>query len=306
MRELKKEDCRNVLVVAITPRGPDRSIDLEGIRRNVRYLCDRGVDFIMPECGTGLVYDATLAEFEAVVGAFMDAAAGDALVVPGIGPGYGRALEMGQIVRTLGAAGVMIMPIVGPASANGVRTGLREIAEKTRLPTILYQLRLDIMPVEQVVELCNLDEVVGLKYAVDDLEAFRQIEAEAGSEAAMVCGMAEDPCIEYMEAGAIGFSSGMANFAPRMSLAILDRFESGDRAGAEEIRRRMVPFEDFRGERAGRYSASALHVAMDQAGLGGGPIVPFVEDVADEDLPRVQEMIVEILQVEEELTAEVV
>ncbi len=91
-----------------------------------------------------------------------------------------------------------------------------------------------------------------------------------------------------------------------MRLAILDRFASGDRAGAEEIRSQMVPFEDFRGERAGGYSASALHVAMDQAGLGGGPIVPFVEDVADEDLPRVQAMIAEIMQVEEELTAEVV
>ena len=45
---------------------------------------------------------------------------------------------------------------------------------------------------------------------------------------------------------------------------------------------------------------------MDQAGLGGGPIVPFVEDVADEDLPRVQAMIAEIMQVEEELTVEVV
>ena len=66
MREMKAEDCRNVLVVAITPRDAERKIDVEGIARNVRHLCDMGVDFIMPECGTGLVYDATLAEYEAV------------------------------------------------------------------------------------------------------------------------------------------------------------------------------------------------------------------------------------------------
>ena len=108
MSMLQREDCYNVLVVAITPRNADRSIDLPGIARNVRYLCERGVNFIMPECGTGLVYDATLAEYEAVVGAYMDAAAGAALIVPGIGPGYGRALEMGEIARSLGVAGVML------------------------------------------------------------------------------------------------------------------------------------------------------------------------------------------------------
>ena len=49
MRIMQQEDCRNVLVVAITPRTADRGIDLEGISRNVGYLCEAGVDFIMPE-----------------------------------------------------------------------------------------------------------------------------------------------------------------------------------------------------------------------------------------------------------------
>ena len=226
MRALEAGDCANVLVVAITPRKKDGQVDLVGAGANVRYLIDRGIDFIMPMCGTGLVYDATLAEFESVVGTFIDAAGDRALIVPGIGPGYGRALEMGHIARSLNVAGVMIMPVVGPASARGVEEGMRRIIAETALPTVLYQRRLDIMPVEQVVSLCALDEVVGLKYAVDDLETFRTIVEGAGDRAAMVCGMAEDPSLEYLAAGAVGFSSGMANFAPRMSRAILDRFNS--------------------------------------------------------------------------------
>ena len=215
MQMLQQEQCHNVLVVAITPRDAGRGIDLAGISRNVRFLCERGVDFIMPACGTGLVYDMTLEEYEAVVGAFVEAAAGEALVVPGIGPGYGRALEMGRIARSLGVAGVMIMPIVGPASAGGVAVGLRDIAEKTQLPTILISAPIWILcRLSKWWQLCQLDEVVGLKYAVDDLEAFRRIVAGAGEDVAMVCGMAEDPCIDYMAAGAVGFSSGMANFVP--------------------------------------------------------------------------------------------
>ena len=289
-RVLSADDCRDVLVVAITPRLEDRSVDLDGVRRNVRHLIDNGATFLMPECGTGLVYDADLAEYEAVVGAFVDEAGTEALVVPGIGPGYGRSMEMGRIAQSLGVAGVMIMPIVGPASARGVTVGLSDIVENIGLPTILYQRRLDIMPPADVVELCRLDGVVGLKYAVDDLAAFRQIAGEVGSAAAMICGMAEDPCIEYMESSAVGFSSGMANFVPNLSLGLLRSFREGDRAEAERIRELMVPFEDFRGENAARYSASALHAAMDIAGLAGGPVIPFAEDVADEDMPRVQAM----------------
>ena len=303
MRALQKEHCHNVLVVAIAPRDRERGLDLAGIGRNVRFLCERGVDFIMPACGTGLVYDMTLDEYEAVVGSFVEAAAGEALVVPGIGPRYGRALEMGRIARSVGVAGVMIMPIVGPASPRGVAVGLRAIAEKTQLPVILYQRRLDIMPVEQTVALCRLDEVVGLKYAVDNLEAFRPIVAGAGEDAAMVCGMAEDPCIDYMAAGAVGFSSGMANFVPGLSRALLARFAAGDRAGAEEIRRQMVPFEDLRGERMARYSGSALHAAMERVGLAGGPVIPFAEDVAAEDLPRLHALVDALAEAERQMQA---
>lgn len=289
-RPLTAADCADVLVVAITPRCPDGTPDLAGTRANVEFLCQQGVRFLMPMCGTGLVYDATLEEFERVTEVFLDTAGDRALVVPGIGPGYGRSLEMASIARRLGAAGAMIMPIVGPASSAGVSEGLQRIAGEADLPIVLYQRRLDIMPVEVVVDLCRHEQVVGLKYAVDDLDTFRRIAAQAGDDAAMVCGMAEDPCLDYLRAGAVGFSSGMANFVPRMSLSILAAFQAGNEAEAERLRAMMVPFEDFRGENAGRYSGSALHSAMEDAGLAGGPVIPFVEDVSPADLPRLHEM----------------
>jgi len=289
-KTLDAKICHNVLVVATTPRQENLQVDLEGIKKNVTFLTSHGVDFIMPQCGTGLVYDSTLEEFETVVGAFMDAAGNDAVVVPGIGPGYGRALEMGHIARSLGVPGVMIMPIVGPASDRGVYNGLKSICETIDLPTVLYQRRLDIMPVNFVADLCELDEVVSLKYAVDDIDTFDQILEKAGDKAAMICGMAEDPCVEYMNHGAVGFSSGMANFIPQMSLTLLSEYQAGNKDEAQRLRDLMVPFEEFRAEDGARYSGSALHTAMEYAGLAGGPVIPFVEDVAEADVPRVHEM----------------
>ena len=289
-RQIEMGDCANVLVVAITPRSPYRKADLEGIRTNVRFLVENGISFVMPECGTGQAYDTNLAEYESVVGTFLEAAGNDAFVVPGIGPGYGRSIEMGNIARSLGAAGVMIMPVVGPGSAKGVRAGLSEIADVVKLPTILYQRRLDIMPVDDTIELCKQDAIVGLKYSVDDMTAFRKINDGAGNSAAMVCGMAEEPSIKYLAEGAVGFSSGMANFVPGLSLRILSSFGNGDMVEAERIQELMVPFEDFRGECHARYSTSALHAGMDLAGLAGGPVIPFSEDVDGTDLPRLTSM----------------
>lgn len=294
-------DCATVLVVAITPRLGDGRVDVGGVRRNAEFLIASGADFLMPMCGTGLVYDASLEEYETAVGAVVDQAGSRAFVVPGIGPGYGRSLEMAAIARSAGAAGVMIMPIVGPASDNGAKAGLEGIARSCRLPVLLYQRRLDIMPVDHVVELCRLEEVVGLKYAVDDLSAFSRIVVRAGQHAAMICGMAEDPCIDYLEAGAVGFSSGMANFVPRMSLELLRSFREGDAEAAARLRAEMVPFEDLRGEDSARYSSSALHSAMEYAGQAGGPVVPFAEPVAENDLPRLHDMMDRLLRREAEL-----
>lgn len=296
-RQIEMRDCANVLVVAITPRGSNRKADLQGIRNNVGFLIANGIEFIMPECGTGQAYDADLVEYEAVVGTFLEAAGDDAFVVPGIGPGYGRSLEMGHIARSLGAAGVMIMPVVGPGSARGVRQGLAEIAKAVQLPTMLYQRRLDLMPVDDTIELCKHDEIAGLKYSVDDLAAFAKIREGAGDRAAMVCGMAEEPCLDYLEAGAIGFSSGMANFVPALSLRILKSYRDGNLEEAKRIQDLMIPFEDFRGECQAKYSTSALHAGMNHAGLAGGPVIPFSEDVAESDLPRVSAMM-DVLQEE--------
>jgi 4-hydroxy-tetrahydrodipicolinate synthase len=104
-----------------------------------------------------------------------------------------------------------------------------------------------------------------------------------------------------MAHGAVGFSSGMANFVPRMSLTLRCKFAAGDKAEAERLRALMVPFEDLRGENAARYSSSALHAAMDHAGLAGGPVIPFAEDVVPQDLPRVHAMVGALMREEHAL-----
>ena len=45
----------------------------------------------------------------------------------------------------------------------------------------------------------------------------------------------------------------------------------------------------------------ALHAAMDRAGLAGGPVIPFAEDVAAADLSRRNAMVDGLMKSESEL-----
>ena len=281
---------RDVLVVTITPRRPDRTVDIEGVKRNAVYLADRGVNIIMPQCGTGLVYDSSLEDYRITVDATMEAVGDRIYVIPGVGPGFGRAEETGQIAREIGVDAVMIMPVVGPASSEGVYTGMCDLIDSLGLPVVLYLKDARLMPVDATVRLARMPQVHAIKYAVVDLDMFDALVQEVSDDVVLLCGMAEKPAVTFMDHGAQGYSSGMANFVPKLSLTMHRAYASGDRAEVERIHGLLVPFEDIRGEGKGKYNASALHVANEHVGLAGGPVLPMCTDVAAEDLGRVRDL----------------
>ena len=289
-RPISYDDYKDVLVVTITPRCPDRTVDVEGVKRNAVYLADRGVKIIMPQCGTGLVYDSSLDDYRTTVEATMEAVGERTYVIPGVGPGFGRAEEMGRIAREIGVDAVMIMPVVGPASPEGLYNGMCDLIASLGLPVVLYLKDARLMPVDSTVRLAGMSQVHAIKYAVADYDMFDRLVQEVGDVVVLLCGMAEKPAVAFMDHGAQGYSSGMANFLPKLSLAMHRAHRTGDRAEVERIHGLMVPFEDVRGEEKGKYNAAALHVANEHVGLAGGPVLPMCTDVAENDLDRVRDL----------------
>ena len=158
------------------------------------------------------------------------------------------------------------------------------------LPVVLYLKDARLMPVDSTVRLARMSQVHAIKYAVADYDMFEALVREVGDEVVLLCGMAEKPAVAFMDRGAKGYSSGMANFVPKLSLAMHRAHRSGNRAEVERIHGLMVPFEDIRGEAKGKYNAAALHVANEHIGLAGGPVLPMCADVAENDLARVRDL----------------
>jgi len=84
---------------------------------------------------------------------------------------------------------------------------------------------------------------------------------------AWLCGTAERWAPFFHLAGAVGCSSGLANFAPAESLALFAALEAGEWDHAMEIRARLLPFEELRQGRHTGNNVPAVKEAMQMLGL---------------------------------------
>ena len=75
-------------------------------------------------------------------------------------------------------------------------------------------------------------------------------------------------------AGSVGFTSGLANIAPRLALDLASALPGGDHARAMELYWQAVPFESVRARDADANNVAAVKAGLDAVGLAGGPVRP--------------------------------
>jgi 4-hydroxy-tetrahydrodipicolinate synthase len=86
--------------------------------------------------------------------------------------------------------------------------------------------------------------------------------------------VAEAWAVPFWKAGAIGFTSGIANLAPERSLEIVAALKAGDLAQAESLVDRLRPIEALRAGRGDANNVAVIKAAMDLVGLTGGGLRP--------------------------------
>ena len=86
--------------------------------------------------------------------------------------------------------------------------------------------------------------LVGVKYAVPDPVRLASVARDAGlHELTWIAGLAELSAPGYWAVGATGFTSGLVNVVPRLSLALLDALRSGDYPRAMTVWESFRPFD---------------------------------------------------------------
>src|SRR5665811_1544808 len=216
---LFRNSLQGVGITPVTPFTSDLSrVDLRGLRSNLEFLIEQGATLLYPCGNTGEFTSLSLDEWTSVVEVSIDVAAGKAAVAPGVGHGYATAREMLRRAADLGVDGALVMP-PHPTylSDSGIIAYLAGLAELEAVPIVVYK-RGGWPSNRALQELVRDVPVAGVKYGEPDVSAFASNVAASNPELVWTCGVAERYAPFFAEAGAGGFTSGLANVAPHLAL----------------------------------------------------------------------------------------
>jgi 4-hydroxy-tetrahydrodipicolinate synthase len=185
-------------------------------------------------------------EAQAVTQFVVEKVAGRATVLAGVGHDLKTAREMALAAQETGADGVMVHQPSHPyLMAEGLIRYYSQIARGIRVGVALY-VRHPAIDRDVLDRVTALDNVVAVKYAINDLPTFATIAQSVDHSVAWVCGTAEMWAPFFFAAGAQGFTSGLVNVAPEKSLAMLAALRQGDRRSVMAVWKEVAPLEKLR------------------------------------------------------------
>ncbi|NKE58293.1 dihydrodipicolinate synthase family protein [Lentzea sp. PSKA42] len=264
------EPLASVVAITVTPFDADGAIDEKNYAAIVDRMVEGGVSVVTPNGNTSEFYTLSAAETERALQITVDVAGGRAAIVAGVGHDLGTAVAAARFADRAGANGIMIHQPVHPyVSLDGWVDYHRTIASAVpELSVILYvrNPRIGGAQIASLVDDCP--NVVGVKYAVPDPVRFASVARDAGLDrVTWVAGLAELSAPGYFAVGATGFTSGLANVAPELSVQFFRCLQAGEFGAAMEIWDFVRGFEELRALNESANNVSVVKEALAQLGL---------------------------------------
>ncbi|MEU4684534.1 dihydrodipicolinate synthase family protein [Streptomyces xinghaiensis] len=289
-----KAALAEVVAIPVTPFGAEGRVERSTYRALLRRLLDGGVVTVTPNGNTGEFYALTPEERRTVVEETVAETGGQATVVAGVGHDVPTAVGAARHARDCGAEMVMVHQPVHPyVSQDGWVDYHRAIAEAVPELGVVPYIRNELLDGERIARLGELcPNVVGVKYAVPDAARFAAVARDAGLDRfTWVAGLAELYAPSYWAVGATGFTSGLVNVAPRLSLAMLVALRAGDYAAAMAVWERVREFEALRAERQAANNVSVVKEAMAVLGLCRREVRPPSRPLPEPERGRVASLL---------------
>lgn len=268
--ETQRAALADVVAIPVTPFAEDGSVDQETHRALLRRLLDGGITTLTPNGNTGEFYALTPEERRLVTEMTIDEAGDRSTILVGVGHDIPTAIASARHARELGAAMVMVHQPVHPyVSQSGWVDYHRAIAEAVPELGVVPYIRNAQLAGARLAELADVcPNVIGVKYAVPDAARFAAFARDAGLERFVwVAGLAEPYAPSYFSAGATGFTSGLVNVNPAVSLNMIEALRSGDYAAAMKVWEQIRRFEELRAANGSANNVTVVKEALASLGL---------------------------------------
>jgi 4-hydroxy-2-oxoglutarate aldolase len=264
---------RGIFAPVTTPFDGDE-VDLAAFRRNTRHYASTPLAGLVVLGSNGEAASLDDEESDALIGAARDEYPREKWLIAGAGresvratvAACSRAAALGVdavMVRTPGFFKTRITP-------ESLLRYFTAVADASPAPVILYNITaftgVNLLP-ETAAELSRHPNVIGMKDSGGDVGVIGELVAQcrpgfpvlAGSTTTLYASL----CV-----GAYGGTVGPAAVAPEICAGVVEAFERGDLAGARRLQALLVPISTSVGP---TWSVPGLKVAVDAAGLAGGP-----------------------------------
>ena len=269
--------ARGVFVFVMTPfktthnRQGKFEIDLEGIERNARYFSRIKGEKMLVICGgSGEFHSLSASEVIALSGAAVAGAGGRCKIITGVGGTTRNAVRMATAAQEVGSDAVLVMPHV-PLVQRGeevVWEHHRAISRAIDIGLLPFRAPSQTLSPELVKRLAQLKNVVAIKEESGAVDWVRTGVRLTRGTLPIVTGGGENMVPYYYLAGAVGFTTGIANLTLPQSIQLHRTAIQQDWNEAMEWRDYFEPLTAMRGE----FGNAMLKGGLEMMGLAGGPI----------------------------------
>lgn len=278
-----------VIAFPVTPFKPDLSLDVEGLRKNLRLLLKHPPCAIVAAGGTGELYSLAPHEQLQVVKTTVEEAGGRIPVIAGVGFNHQLAVELAKRSAAAGASGILAFPPYYPnADDEGLFEYYRAIGAATSLGLLIYSRDWANFSPSAVERLAQVPSLIAWKDGQGDIRRFQMIKQRVGERLYWIGGAGDDLVPGYYSIGIRTYTSSIANVAPRLSWQLHERASANDASGlAQLMSDYVVPLYAFRSRRKG-YEVSVMKAMMGILGLAGGPVRPPLPNLRPDELTELR------------------
>ena len=231
-------------VAMVTPFTQDDGVDEAGMRQNINYLIENGVNGLLAAGTTGESATITHDEQKKMIDILIDEVDGRVITVAGAGSNSSKeALDLVKYAEKAGAdAALVITPYYNKPQPHGLYEHYKMLANSTEIPIIIYNVPsrtgTDI-DVETIGQIAQMDNFVAIKEASPDLDKVSMIMKklqEIGREDDFrVISGNDNLTLPMISMGAKGVISVVANVDPARMSAMVQSALEGDFQRAMDI-----------------------------------------------------------------------
>jgi 4-hydroxy-tetrahydrodipicolinate synthase len=272
-----------VVAIPVTPFEAEGGVDRDALVRVLRRLVDGGITTVTPNGNTGEFFALETAEARQVLEVTMATVGDSVTVMAGVGGPIPQAIAAARHAQEHGAQAIMVHQPPHPfLSRRGWIDYHAQIANAVpELGLVTYLRNPSISGAEIDALAASAPNFAAVKYAVPDPTRFAAVKQESTADLTWIAGLAEPYAPGYFAYGATGFTSGLANVAPHISLHLLDALTTGDREVALQVVTAVKAFEELRAVSQSQANVSVVKEALAQLGVCRRDVRPPISEVPE-------------------------